>query len=207
MWLGPAPWAPYTQLRCHGLFRFHLDYAGGEITDHGAHYCDLTHWGLGMEETGPVEFEGEGEFPRDGLFNTATRYRVECTWPNGIRMICCHEGRVGTTFVGSEGSVFVGDAATDSDPPHLAHSVIGPNEIRLYESHDHIQNFLDCVKSRKDPVAPIEAGHRAVAIGHIGNIAMQLGRRLNWNPETERFVDDPDADRMLSRAMRSPWHL
>ena len=206
-WLGPAPWAPYTQLRCHGAFRFIFDYSGGEITDHGAHYCDLDQWGLGMERSGPTEFDGYGEIPDNGLFNTAMRYRVECTYANGIRLFCTHERRVGTTFHGSEGSIFVGDEVLESDPPHLAHSRIGPSEIQLYKSHDHHQNFLDCVRSRKDPVASIEEAHRSVTIGHIANIAMQLGRKLLWNPKTERFVDDLQADRLLSRSMRVPWHL
>ena len=207
MWLGPAPWAPYTKLRCHGQFRWNLDYSGGQITDHGAHYCDLAQWALKRESSGPIEFAGRGDFPKDGLWNTATTYRVECTYADGVKLICTHEGRGGTTFVGSEGSLYIGDGGIESDPPHLAHSVIGPNEDRVYPNNDHHQNFLDCIKTRRDPAAPIETAHRSVSIGHIGNIAMQLGRKLTWNPEKERFVNDSTADRMLSRAMRSPWHL
>jgi predicted dehydrogenase len=207
MWLGSAPWAHYTKLRCHFEFRWNLDYSGGQITDHGAHYCDIAQRGLGTELTGPVEFEGRGDFPRDGLYNTATKFKVECTYPNGIKLICTDEGRGGTTFEGTEGTLYIGDGGIDTEPKHLAHSVIGPNEIRLYDSRDHHQDFLDCIKLRKDPIAPIEVAHRAVTIGHIGNMAMLLGRKLKWNLQTERFVNDPDADRMLSRSMRSPWHL
>lgn len=207
MWLGPAPWAPYTKLRCHGQFRWNLDYSGGQLTDHGAHYFDLAQWGLNRERTGPVEFEGRGDFPKDGLWNTPTTYRVECTYADGVKVIGTHEGRGGATFHGSEGTLYIGDGGIESDPPHLAHSVIGPNEDRVYPNDNHHQNFLDCVKTRKEPAAPIETAHRSVTIGHVGNIAMQLGRKLNWNPEVERFVNDPAADRMLGRAMRSPWHL
>jgi predicted dehydrogenase len=207
MWLGPAPWAPYTKLRCHGIFRWNLDYSGGQITDHGAHYCDLAQWGLNRENSGPVEFEGSGDFPKDGLWNTATTYRVECKYADGVKLIVTHEGRGGATFFGTEGSLYIGDGGIESDPPHLAHSVIGPNEDRVYPNNDHHQNFLDCIKTRRDPAAPIETAHRSVSIGHIGNIAMLLGRKLTWNPETERFVNDPAADRMLSRSMRSPWRL
>jgi hypothetical protein len=154
-----------------------------------------------------VEFEGRWDFPREGLYNTATKFKVECTYSNGIKLVLTDEGRGGTTFVGSEGTMYVGDGEIETDPPHLAHSVIGPNEIRLYDSRDHHQYFLDCIKTRKDPIAPIEVAHRAVTIGHIGNMAMLLERKLRWDPDAEQFIDDSDADRMLSRAMRAPWHL
>ncbi len=207
-WLGPAPWAPYTELRCHRLYRWNLDYGGGQITDHGAHYCDLAQWAIGTELTSPVEFEGHGEFPKDGLYDTAISYHVECTYPNGIKMICTDKGKMGTTIVGTEGEVFVGDPGVyEAKPTSLGTSVIKPSETRLYDSRDHHQNFLDCVKTRAETVAPIEQAHRSATIGQIGNIAMKLGRKLTWDPVKERFLNDPDADRMLSRAMRLPWEL
>jgi predicted dehydrogenase len=206
-WLGPAPWAPYTERRCHGTFRNILDYSGG-FTDHAAHYCDLAQLAIGMELSGPVEFEGVGDFPRDGLYNVATHYRIEFRYPNGLKMTVTHMPPHGATFYGSEGQLSVGDGGMfDVNPPSLRNSVIGPNEIHLYESNDHHQNWLDCIKTRKETVAPIEQAHRTITIGHIGNIAMMLGRKLRWDPEKENFINDPEADAMLSRAMRAPWML
>ena len=207
MWLGPAPWAPYTEQRCHGVFRSILDYSGGQVTDHGAHYYDIAQWGLGTEATGPIEFEGRGDFPRTGLWNAALQYRIECTYANGIRMIVSHMGDAAVKFVGTEGTVCAGDGGSWTDPPALARSVIGPAETHLYQSNNHRQNFLDCIRSRSETIAPIETAHRAITIGHICNIAMKLERKLRWNPDKERFVNDPEADRMLSRPMRPPWTL
>jgi predicted dehydrogenase len=207
MWLGPAPWAPYTEKRCHYQFRWNLDYSGGQPTDHGAHYCDIGQWGLGTEYTGPVEFSGNGEYPKDGLYNTPTVFHAECVYPSGVKMIVKNVGLGATTFYGSEGMLHIGEGHLESDPPSLISSAIGANEIHLYKCNDHHKNFLDCIKTRAKPIADIERAHRSVAIGHICNMAMQLGRKLRWDPDAERFVNDPEADRMLSRSMRGPWHL
>ena len=110
-------------------------------------------------------------------------------------------------FEGDDGWVFVGRHRIDAHRKDLLSSVIGPNEIHLYESKNHRQNFVDCIKSRAETVAPVEIGHRSISIGHLGVIAMHLQRKLKWDPKEERFVDDPEADRWLSRSMRSPWSL
>ena len=208
-WLGQAPWSPYTRVRCHGSFRWFLDYSGGQVTDWGAHHCDIAQWGNGTSYSGPVEIEGKGVFPTDGLYDTAVNYRFECLYRNGARMIVADGATYpnGVKFIGSEGWVFVSRGRIDSEPKSLLSSVIGPDEIHLYESRDHKGNFIDCIKSRGETVAPIENAHRSVTIAHLGNIAMRLGRKVRWNPDTERFVSDPEADRMLARAMRAPWHL
>ncbi|MFC1735584.1 Gfo/Idh/MocA family protein [Candidatus Hydrogenedentota bacterium] len=206
-WIGPAPWAPYTKMRCHANYRWILDYAGGQVVDHGAHYFDLAQWGLGAEHTGPVEFEGHGDFPKNGLWDTATDYNIECNYASGVKLICTNKAQIGTTFEGSEGTLYIDEEYLDADPPSLITSIIGPDEEHLYKSADHQQNFLDCVKSRRLPVSPIEVAHRTATIGHICNVAMKLQRKVIWNPNAERFVNDPEADRMMSRAMRGPWHL
>ncbi|MBM4019003.1 MAG: Gfo/Idh/MocA family oxidoreductase, partial [Planctomycetes bacterium] len=208
-WLGPAPWAPYCKGRTHWDFRWILDYSGGQVTDWGAHHCDIAQWGNGTSHTGPVEIEGKGVFPRDGLWNAAVTYRFECTYADGARMIVA-DGTTfpnGIKFVGTDGWVFVSRGKIDAQPKSLLTSVIGPSEIHLYESGDHKGNFLECVRARGETVAPIENAHRSVTIAHLGNIAMLLGRKVRWNPDAEQFVDDPEADRFLSRAMRAPWHL
>ncbi len=141
-WLGPAPWAPYTHKRCHWTFRWILDYSGGQLTDWGAHYIDMAHWGMGTELTGPIEVEGKGEFPRDTvLWNTATSFRVECLYANGMKMIITSGGG-GVRFEGTEGTVHLEGG---TNPPSIADSVIGPNEVHLYESSSQHGNFIECM--------------------------------------------------------------
>jgi predicted dehydrogenase len=209
MWLGPAPYAPYTKDRIHWNFRWILDYSGGQLTDWGAHLLDGAQWGNDSEYTGPVEVEGKGEFCRNGLYNTAKEYRIEYKYADGVRLIVT-SGTPSLRFEGSEG--WVGNrgwrAKLQAEPKSILDSVIGPNEIHLYTCRDGEQrNFLDCVKSRKDCYFPPEIGHRCFTIAHIGNISMLLGRKLRWDPEKEQFINDEQANRMLSRAMRSPWRL
>ena len=209
MWLGPAPWAPYTKDRIHWNFRWILDYSGGQLTDWGAHLLDGAQWGNDTEHTGPVEVEGEGVFCSGGLFDTAKEYRIEYKYADGVRLIVT-SGTPSLRFEGSEG--WIGNrgwrAPLQAEPKSILNSVIGPNEIHLYTCKAGEQrNFLDCVKSRKDCYFPPEIGQRCFTIAHIGNISMLLGRKLKWDPDNERFVNDEQANRMLSRAMRRPWRL
>jgi predicted dehydrogenase len=208
MWLGPAPYAPYCPARCHVNFRWILDYSGGQVTDWGGHHPDIAQWGMGTEKTGPVEVKNaKGEFARDGLYNTAKSFYFECIYKNGVKLIVSTKVRGGVTFEGTEGRVWADRGRHEANPKSLLESVIGPDETHLYRSDDHARNFIDCVISREEPVAPIETAHRSITIAHVGNIAMLLGRDLKWDPNAERFIDDDQANRMLSRSMRSPWHL
>ena len=209
MWVGPAPWAPYTKDRCHWNFRWILDYSGGMLTDWGAHLLDGAQWGNDSEHTGPVEVDGKGKFWTDGLYNTAKEYRIEYKYADGVRLIVT-SGTPSLRFEGSEG--WIGNrgwrAPLQAEPKSILNSAIGPNEIHLYTCKAGEQrNFLDCVKSRKDCYFPPEIGQRCFTITHIGNISMLLGRKLRWDPDNEQFVNDEQANRMLSRAMRSPWRL
>ncbi len=208
MWLGPAPWAPYHKDRCLYTFRFGLDYSGGQTTNLGAHYIDIVQWAHGSDESGPVEFEDLGaEWPADGLFTTATKVHFRARYADGLE-IECKTGNDGLMrFEGSEGSVLVDGAKFTFDPPSLKDTVIGPDEVHLYDSPEHHRNFLDCVKSRRDCGAPVEVGHRSVSICHLANIAMSLKAKLRWDPEAERIIGNEAAGRMLYRAMRSPWRL
>jgi len=206
-WLGPAPWAPYTKARCHKNYRWILDYSGGQVTDWGAHHNDIAQWANGTELTGPVEVEGQGEFPSEGLYDTATNWRFQCTYSNGVRLICTSEKPDGIRFEGAEGWIWVDRGRIDAQPRGLLNSTIAPNEIRLYKSTNHHSNWLECIRTRRQTIAPAEIGHRSATICHLGNIAMLLGRKLTWNPKRERFTNDDEANRMLYRAMRSPWQV
>jgi predicted dehydrogenase len=214
-WLGPAPYAPYTQRRCHWDFRWILDYSGGQLTDWAAHHCDIANWGMGTEHTGPTYIEGEGVFPKTGLWNAATDYHVWAWYgpgqspvaSQGFWMHVSNKNEMGARFYGENGSIHVTRGGSSSNPASLLETELDDNAIRLYHSRHHGRNFIECVRTRERCVAPIQAAHTAINIAHLGNIAMKLGRRLHWDPVRERFVNDPMADRMLSRAMRGPWRL
>ena len=209
-WLGPAPWAPYCEARVHVNWRWHLDYGGGQLMDWVGHHVDIAHWGLGFDYTGPVEVEGYGEYPKTGLWNAATKYRLIAKYANGIKMIIAGgHGDIhgGTKWIGEDGWVWVDRGAIDAKPKELLKDKIGPDEIQLFRSPSHQRNFLDCVKSRGTTLTPCEVAHRSATPGHLGKIAMLLGRKIRFNPETEEILDDATATRMLGRPMRSPWHL
>ncbi|MHC4992413.1 MAG: Gfo/Idh/MocA family protein [Planctomycetota bacterium] len=206
-WLGPAPRVPYCDKRTHWDFRWILDYSGGQVTDWGAHHIDIAHWGLGLEETGPVLVGGRGEFPTDGLWNAAVNYRFTARYRTGVEITITNDFENGVKWEGEDGWVFVNRGRIDADPRSLLDEEIGANEKRLLRSPGHHRNFLDCVRSRRDPIAPIEQAHRTITVAHLGNIAMKLGRPVRWNPDTERFVNDPTAELMRDRAMREPWSL
>ena len=209
-WLGPAPHEPYFPARTHWNWRWHLDYGGGQLLDWVGHHVDIAHWGLGMDRLGPVEIEGFGEYPKASPFNSATRYRVTTRYKNGIKMTIAggHEDiRMGSKWIGEDGWVWVRRGRMETVPKSLMREKIGPEEVRLYDSSSHHRNFIDCVKSRRETIAPAEVAHRSQTPGHLGLIAMTLGRKIRFNPETEEIVDDPTASRMLRIPMRSPWYL
>jgi predicted dehydrogenase len=210
MWLGPAPLRPYTgRDQLPYQWRWVMDYSGGQLTDWGAHLLDGAQWGNDSEYTGPVEVEGKGVFCQGGLYDTAKEYRIEYTYADGVKMIV-KSGNPSLRFEGRDG--WIGNvgwrAPLQAEPKSILDSKIGPDEIHLYTCKAGEQrNFLDCVKSRKECYFPPEIGQRCFTIAHIGNISMLLGRKLRWNPKKEKFVDDEQANRMLSRSMRGPWHL
>lgn len=208
-WLGPAPKAAYAPARCHVNFRWIYDYSGGQVTDWGGHHPDCAQWGMGTENTGPVEIRAaRAVFPKDELWDTATEYYFEAIYANGVKLIISDKEKGGVTWEGSEGSVWANRGKHDANPKTLLDSKIGPNEIHLYESSNHYRNFIDCVLSRKETAAPVETAHRSITICHLGNIAMRLGReKLKWDPRKEQIIDDAEAAKMLSRPYRDPWKL
>lgn len=211
MWLGPAPWAPYTEKRVHWNFRWIFDYSGGQLTDNGAHDIDIAHWGMDCDRTGPVEVEGSGEFPADGLWNVAVKHHVVCRYRNGVRLFIGDKTRYesGVKWIGDQGWVHVNRSGIRTEPKQLVKERFGPGEIHFHrpppDRQGHRRNFLDCVKTHAETMAPIEVAHRSVTVAHLGNISMLLGRKIRWNPDTEEIVGDATASRMLSRAGRSPW--
>jgi predicted dehydrogenase len=223
-WLGPAPSAPYHIDRCLYRFRFILDYSGGQVTNFGTHAFNCMQWALGTDDTTPIEFENlASEFPATGsLFTTATTINFRARYANGVEMLCVSSDPdlFGVRFEGTEGSLRLHYGNLSSDPPGLLDSRIGPHEIHLPVSNpeqkennykrylpDHVANFIASVKSRKDPILPVEVAHRMTSICHLGNITMRLNRKLKWDPAKEQFLGDDEANRLVSRPMRAPWHL
>ncbi|MCA9237578.1 MAG: Gfo/Idh/MocA family oxidoreductase [Planctomycetales bacterium] len=211
MWLGPAPTAPYHQDRCLYRFRFNYDYAGGQVTNFGAHSLDIAQWGLGMDDSGPVEVESiYAEFlPKGSLFNAATFTHFRCKYPGGVSLECVTgEPSVRCVFEGTEGLVRIDNQGREfvTIPSDLKSDRFGDDVPEVYASNDdHQRNFIDCVKSRTKPAAPVEVGHRSATVCHIGNIALRLGKKLKWDPQAERFVGSEAANNMLSRPVRESW--
>ncbi|HPG40688.1 MAG TPA: Gfo/Idh/MocA family oxidoreductase [bacterium] len=209
-WLGPAPYSPYVTARVHKNWRWVLDFGGGQIMDWVGHHVDIAHWGLGMDYAAPIEVEGQGEYPKNGIWNTATKYRVETKYANGIKMTLAggyNNIRSGTKWIGDLGWVWVDRSGIDAEPKSLLKETFAPGEIHLLQSGGHYRNFLDCVKSREATLTPCEVAHHSAIPGHLGQISMLLGRKIYFNPETEEIINDPTASRMLGKSMRSPWQL
>ncbi|RPJ83792.1 MAG: gfo/Idh/MocA family oxidoreductase [Acidobacteria bacterium] len=209
-WIGPAPWSPYCKARVHMNWRWNMDFGGGQLMDWVGHHLDIAHWGLGLEYTGPVEISGTGEFPSTGIYNGATRYKVETVYPDGTPITLAGgypEIQSGTRWIGERGWVWVDRGGFESQPAHLASEIIGPNESKLYRSRDHFQNFLDCVRSRATTIAPAEVAHRSASVGHLGVTAIETGRKIRWDPATETIIGDPGAERLLSRSYRKPYQV
>ena len=210
LWQGPAPLRPYnsTVVNRTGWY-FISDYSqSGWIAGFGVHDLDIAQWAIGMGRTGPVEIEGRGVFPTDGLYDTVLTYELQFTYPNGVKLLMTDtaRNRHGVTFLGSEGKVYT-RYTIETHPKALARAEFSPSDTLLEKSPGHQRNFVDCVKSRQEPVTSAEIAHRATSTALLGGIAVKLGRKLRWNPETERFIGDPQADSLLTCAMRPPWRI
>jgi predicted dehydrogenase len=211
MWLGPALKVPYRGV-AHWDWRWILDYSGGQLTDWAGHHIDIANWGAGLEHTGPVEITGAGVYPIEGIFNAPVEYDFLCKYANGIEMRVANAARqphgMGTTWYGELGWIHVdrGNRISASDPKILD-EVIGENEIQLYKSDNHWQNFVDCVHSGKQAIAPVEVAYRAISVALLGEIAMTTGETIKWDPDKEEIIGNPMASRLLSRPYRQPWTL
>ncbi|MDO8539184.1 MAG: Gfo/Idh/MocA family oxidoreductase [Opitutaceae bacterium] len=214
MWLGPAPFVPFNRQGCHYNFRFNLNYAAGQVTNWGVHYIDIAQWALGADDSGPVEVEGKGEFPTTGLFSTATKVDFTCKYANGVTLRCHTRydgvGDGNVRYFGERGWVDVSRSANHASNPDFLKEITaqaGKGAVKLTVSTNHHDNFLNAVRTRTKPISDLEIGHRTTTVCNLGNIAMQLGRKLRWDPARESFIDDPMADRMRHRSMRGPWGL
>ncbi|MCX7013012.1 MAG: Gfo/Idh/MocA family oxidoreductase [Candidatus Sumerlaeota bacterium] len=210
MYLGPAPETPYTKDRCTSSGSYHIsDFALGFIAGWGAHPLDIMVWGLGDTPAAvPVEYEGSGVFPTEGLYDTAMRWDVRGRFADGKEFRFVGPGGDRTTFIGDRGRIAVSRGGIKAlDPPSLKEQEIGPGEKRLHVSANHGQNFLDAIRTGGRTVSPVEAACWSDAVSHLADIAIRTGRRIKWDPSQETILDDPTAARMLYRPMRTPWSL
>jgi len=228
-WLGSTPEVYYTEMRVHPQSGFDRpgwlrceQFGAGMITGWGAHHVDSAHWGMNTEYTGPVEIWGTAEFPTHGLWNVHGKFLTHAIYANGVTMDISGDFPNGIKFYGAKGWIFVSrgnEPVTASDPAaklkdatalaasdeRIIQSEIGPDEIHLYVSKEQHRNWLDCIRSRQQPISPVEMGHRACSTCLLHHIAMKAKRRLHWDPQKERFMGDAAANALLSRPQRAPY--
>lgn len=217
-YLGPAPWRPYNAHIHPYSFRYFRDYSGGMLTDWGTHLFDIAQWGLGKDHTSPRRVEAEQEMYPDNLFEFPEKARifydygdVRLEWRQGTTETAEIEPgeSYGTKFYGSEGEIFVNRASyavRDKLGKPLDES-LGTDAVQLYEATSHHDDFFEAMRTRKPPICDVAIGHRATAIAHLGNIAMRLGRPLDYEPDSETFPGDAAANRMIEKPLRAPWRI
>jgi len=227
LWLGTAPMAPYCYHRCRpftqkdGWSTWYSisDYCMGMIGNWGVHHLDIAQWGNNSELSGPTEIQGTGEFPQGMLTDCCVSWQVENRYANGVTLVHMDDATSskhplqkgghghGVMFLGTEGWVHVDREKLDAQPASLLDIKIGPNEVQLFKSTNHGANFIDAVKGRNKPAAPIEIAVRTDTLCNLQLIAAKLRRKLRWNPEKEQFLNDNEANALLDRPMRAPWKL
>jgi predicted dehydrogenase len=222
-WQGQAPAHEFVVERSHGSFRYWWDYSEGTLTDWGAHHNDVALWGMDLDHSGPFEIEAHTlREPVPGGFSFPSTYRVEYRYAIGVTHTCKtveSEDPAGTTigqpppgqmpngvrFEGTDGWIFISRNKIEASKPEILQDPA--RDSNFGPAHgNHVANFFDCVRTRRRPNADVVIGHRAVSVCHLGAIALRLGRKIRWNPDRERFVDDPEADRYLARAQRAPYN-
>jgi predicted dehydrogenase len=220
-WLGQAPKTPYIKERTHMKFRYWWEYSAGTITDWGAHHNDIALWATGYERSGPISAEGKVlKEPIPGGLTVPSEFQIDWTYENGVTHRCMtttddnpfggivnKDGqRNGIRFVGENGWIWAARGSMNASDREILKDNFGPNDQRLYLSNDHMANFLECVKTRKEPICPAVVGHRSATMCHLGAISVRLGRKINWDPKKEEFVNDPEAQQMASRPQRAPFN-
>lgn len=209
-WLGQTPKVDYVKQRCHYEFRWWYEYSGGKMTDWGAHHNDIAQWALGMDGSGPVAIESEAEAAakEPNSYNCHPDFRVTYTYASGPKLICMSKGENGVHFQGEDGKwIFVSRGRIAASDKALLEEPLAGNATRLYVSPNHMQNFIDGVRTGKATICPAQVGHTSVTVCHLGVISQRLGKKLKWDPAAEKFVGDDEANAMLSRPMRAPWKL
>lgn len=214
---GPAPERPYSPWRWsrfketgnQASWYFITDYSrAGWVAGFAVHDMDLALWGLGITNEGPITIAGKGVFPESGLFDTVLTYELHYTWPDGRRITVTDtsRNRHGVKFEGEKDWLFC-RSSMDAGNREILRTELKETDVKLYESRQHEANFIDCIKSRKATITPIEEAHRATSLCLAGGICLNLGRKLTWDPVGEHFAGDDEANALLGYTMRKPWKL
>jgi len=205
LWTGPAPMAEYTPKRCLETFRWFYDYAGGMMTDWGAHHNDIAQWGIGADGGGPIRTEPvAAKFPTDGLYETAVSFEVKHTYANGVVLHTVSPGE-GIHFQGTDGWIKVDRGKFAASDPAIEKEPLGARDVHLYRSRGHHRDWLDCIRARRRPICDVEIGCRSVTVCHLGNIAIRSGKVVEWDPKKEVITNDESLNRWLNRSYRTPW--
>jgi len=211
LWLGPAPYKPYRRVLCNHEWHYVSDYDAGYIATWGVHHVDIACWGAPSLHETTLNVEGTAVFPEEGTADNSISWETKLTTPQGLALLHCSSDKSprggGCRFEGDKGWVHVDRGRLNAEPASLLDVVIRPGQERLYRSSNHQTNFLECVRSRRDPVSPVESVYHATVATLVADIATRLGRKLVWDWQKERFLNDDTANRMLSRPMRAPWHI
>ncbi len=211
LWLGPAPFKPHRDNLCNYNWYFLTDYCAGWIQSWGVHHMDIALWGAPALTASTLTAEGTADFVTEGDADVSFGWSVNFTTPDGLRLQFHDDGSSpfghGCRFAGDRGWVHVVRGGIKAEPADLLQTVLKPTDEHLYVSREHQSNFLDCIRSRREPAAPARVCHAATTATLVADIATRLGRKVTWDWKTERFVADPAADRLLNRTMRSPWHV
>ncbi len=213
MWLGQAPLVPYTPRRCHGDFRWWREYAGGQMTDWGAHHVDIALWAIGLPQTGKMTVEGSGKVPRvESGFNMPAQFDVTCRLPNGVELQMVTGRRQGVHFTGSDGELFVSRGTIEGEPvERLQDDPLAADAItKLYRGKrpgSHMGNFFECVRSGDLPISDVYSHHRHVTVLHLANLCVLLGRKLTWDLGSEQIIGDGEANRLQRRDQRKGYEI
>jgi len=224
-WLGPAPKVPFRGV-LHFHWRWILDYSGGQLTDWAGHHVDIAHWGLDFDHEAPVKIKGKGVYPNEGIYNVPVEYLIETEYKNGLTMtianaqyfydkrkhglwskIGAQRYGMGTVWFGEKGWIHVNRSGLWASDPKFLKVPEKDLPVKIYKSTDHWQNFLDCVKTRKKTITPVETAHNSISVALLGEIAMLTEEDLNWDVKNERFTNSEFANRLLARPYRAPWQF
>jgi predicted dehydrogenase len=231
MWLGQAPLVDYVsgpkkekgypESRCHYEFRWWYEYSGGKMTDWGAHHVDIAQWAIEMDNSGPISVEGTATHPvpyKDGYptvdnqYNAATEFMITCMFPNGVEMVIRHDTDNGILFEGDKGRIFVSRGKLSGKPvEELEENPLSEDALtKVYRGKkpgNHMANFFECIKTREQPISDVFSHHRSMTTCHLANIAIRLGRKLQWDPQKEEIVGDPEANAWQKREQRKGYEI
>lgn len=206
MWSGPAPMLPYMRARHHRWWRGHTAYGGGVLMDWIGHHNDIAHWALDRDDDGPVKVEAiSWADPKTDVYNTPADYEIRCEYAGGAVNSIANRHKLGTKFIGQKGWVHVTRGKIVASNQSWVEDDFEVGSLRVYKADDHVQNFLDCVRTRKTCIAPPETAHRSITPGHLGYVSHQLGRALKWDPKREVVLGDDVANELLQKHQYRTW--